>query len=70
MQPNRTFLVLSGKISHNEESLYDFWIGFINIQKSLNTNDDIVVVAHTWSIQHLKLLKDVYNLKKILRSNS
>lgn len=57
----KTYLVLSGQVKREPgETLLNFWTGFINIQESLNTLDEIVIVGHSWNKEYKGLLESVY----------
>lgn len=57
----KTYIVLSGLVKRaHEETLLNFWTGFINIQESLNTLDEIVIVGHSWNKEYKELLESVY----------
>lgn len=57
---NKTFIILSGIPSRFEHSNQDFWIGYINIQRTLNTRDDIVFLGHTWNDNNKNLIESAY----------
>lgn len=58
----RTFLILGGKAYRN---LIDFWIGFINVQRGLTSEDEIIFVGHTWDENDKNLISTVYGSKFI-----
>jgi len=55
----KTYLVLSGIISRDDD-MSDFWIGFINIQNFLTTDDDLVIVGHSWDESKKGFLESVF----------
>jgi hypothetical protein len=52
-----THLILSGKLYRRP---IDFWLGFINIQRALKTNDHIKIFVHTWDKEKFDLISSVY----------
>lgn len=63
----KSAVVISGQIVRNENpSLMSFWMGFINIQRSLNDLYDYDFFVHSWNPEYQDLVTSVYNPKKFL----
>lgn len=58
----RSFLLLSGVPYRN---YIDFWVGFISIQRSLKTDDNLIILAHTWDKKYRDLISNVYGTEFI-----
>jgi len=44
----------------------NFWKGFINIQNSIHSVDNLKVIAHSWNSEYDELVKNIYDINTLL----
>ena len=59
---SKTYLVLSGLISRPDSiNMKPFWMGLINIQSRLQTNDELIILGHTWNSEAKEFIRRIFN---------